>query len=525
MGRNMNRRNALSISFFVLTFASATAVADVSLRSLLDEISVRESLTRLPEPAYTAHLHSSHDRGTVARDRPGWFANEDHTNFIRKEQVDGRTEHVLLDVSGPGAITRFWCTVGETDGKGLLRIYLDGRKVVEGPVLELLGGGRLCGAPLSDGVAHETPFLMRGHNLYLPIPYAKSCKVTYESRDLHPPAGKGIRPEKFYYNIETREYAAGTEVETFSLSVLDRAKSIVEKTNAALLAPLESAIPANCHEESFDGMLNPGERRELAFDGEGAVRYIGWSVTRADADEAAANLRVEMAFDGVRTVDVPAGALFGTGCLFAPHATRFTAAAESGASCCAWVMPYARTCKFKVVNRGERAIRIERSRIAVSPYAWTAGRSMYFHASWRLWANMRVTPFYPLDANFASVSGTGLFAGVLVDVRNQGSGWWGEGDEKVFVDGAESPVMIGTGSEDHFGYAWGLATKFSHPFVAQPEGNGARAPGRVVNLRWRALDAIPFTSGIRYDMEVIPQRPDEVDYGMFACWYAVETSK
>ena len=33
-------------------------------------------------------------------------------------------------------------------------------------------------------------------------------------------------------------------------------------------------------------------------------------------------------------------------------------------------------------------------------------------------------------------------------------GWWGEGDEKFFVDGEKFPSTFGTGSEDYFGYAW-----------------------------------------------------------------------
>lgn len=32
--------------------------------------------------------------------------------------------------------------------------------------------------------------------------------------------------------------------------------------------------------------------------------------------------------------------------------------------------------------------------------------------------------------------------------------WWGEGDEKLFVDGEKFPSTFGTGSEDYVGYAW-----------------------------------------------------------------------
>jgi len=32
--------------------------------------------------------------------------------------------------------------------------------------------------------------------------------------------------------------------------------------------------------------------------------------------------------------------------------------------------------------------------------------------------------------------------------------WWGEGDEKFFVDGEKMPSTFGTGSEDYFAHAW-----------------------------------------------------------------------
>ena len=50
--------------------------------------------------------------------------------------------------------------------------------------------------------------------------------------------------------------------------------------------------------------------------------------------------------------------------------------------------------------------------------------------------------------------GRGRFCGVMLHVWNPRGGWWGEGDEKFFVDGEKFPSTFGTGSEDYFGYAW-----------------------------------------------------------------------
>jgi hypothetical protein len=38
-----------------------------------------------------------------------------------------------------------------------------------------------------------------------------------------------------------------------------------------------------------------------------------------------------------------------------------------------------------------------------------------------------------------------------------------EGDEMIFIDHAELPTIIGTGSEDYFGNAWGYQEAFTGP--------------------------------------------------------------
>src|SRR5690606_32345834 len=117
---------------------------------------------------------------------------------------------------------------------GTLRIYLDGadKPTIEGPIEDVLDKGLLVEGPLSQGVSPETPYNQRGHNLYLPIPYAKSCKVTY-STDVE--MDRGARTgEALYYQINFRSYPEGTEVESFSKERLAAAKETLDKTQARL---------------------------------------------------------------------------------------------------------------------------------------------------------------------------------------------------------------------------------------------------------------------------------------------------
>ncbi|MBN1422505.1 MAG: hypothetical protein JXP34_27255, partial [Planctomycetes bacterium] len=198
----------------------------ISLESLLDEMVDRDRLARLPDPPYVSRQASSYDRGSVAPDAPGWFANRDTAQFIRIEERRGREEKVMMEADGPGAIVRFW--MGAVDGPavgppGTLRIYLDGAETpaIEGVADAIVGGRALVGPPLAA-------IRSIGRNLYLPIPYAKRCEVTYE--------GGG----RCWYVIQYRRYPAGTRVRPFAMGDLRAA----DRVGRLLLAPQNSVDPA-----------------------------------------------------------------------------------------------------------------------------------------------------------------------------------------------------------------------------------------------------------------------------------------
>jgi len=82
--------------------------------------------------------------------------------------------------------------------------------------------------------------------------------------------------------------------------------------------------------------------------------------------------------------------------------------------------------------------------------------------------------------------------------------WWGEGDEKFFVDGEKMPSTFGTGTEDYFGYAWGSAKAFDSALQTQPRNgatdeigknadkNGPGNIGHITMARWQIPDNVPF---------------------------------
>ena len=86
-----------ALALFVASYTpAASAPPVVSTASLLADMTDADRLARLPEQPYRALLASSYDRSSTASDKPGWFANGDYSNFIRKETVDGHTEYVMM---------------------------------------------------------------------------------------------------------------------------------------------------------------------------------------------------------------------------------------------------------------------------------------------------------------------------------------------------------------------------------------------------------------------------------------------
>ena len=92
--------------------------------------------------------------------------------------------------------------------------------------------------------------------------------------------------------------------------------------------------------------------------------------------------------------------------------------------------------------------------------------------------------------------GKGHYVGTLLSVRTRSPNWFGEGDEKIFIDGEEKASIWGTGTEDYFLQAWGLKKTmtpfFGTPYYDQPY----RLIGSNISCyRWHLADPIAFREG------------------------------
>ncbi|MCF6332220.1 MAG: DUF2961 domain-containing protein [Draconibacterium sp.] len=506
-----------------LFFFSSCKKNTVTLESLLAEMTDKTVVTYFPEKLYTLKQFSSYDRKSISPGNKNWWANADYTQFIREEENKGRREFVLLDAEGPGAIVRFWMTfAGEGASKGTMRIYIDKSEdpVIDGNVLDILSGDVLATDPLVSSVSPETEYQRRGHNLYLPLPYSQHCKITYECDAVKFENNRWC--PSIYYNINYRTYKSEVEVESISKEVLERAQPKINQTSEILLGSVDDKEP------DFKVFKNLAATDSLSVEipGKGkAISKISVKLDAQDINQALRSTVLIVSFEGEKTVWIPVGEFFGTGYQISPSKTWYTKVGQNGLMEASWLMPFKASAQVQIINYGDQPVKVELE-ASTTNYNWK-NSSMYFGASWHEYNQIYTAKDtvsknheWHFDVNYVDLTGQGIYVGDALTVFNTVDAWWGEGDEKIFVDGEDFPSCIGTGTEDYYGYAWCRPEKFTHPFIAQPTGAGNFHPGMTVNLRYRSLDAIPFTNELNSNIELWHWVKTKINYAMTAFWYA-----
>lgn len=516
----------VTLLFSGMVLISCTERKIISIKSLLIEMTDRKSITELPSPWYKLKQFSSYDRETDSVGGKGWFANADYTQFIGVDSSKGRKEYILFDTDGPGAVVRWWMTfAGEGSYDGTIRIYIDNGKdpVFGDDVLTLLSGHLLAGEPLSSSVSPETDLARRGHNLYLPIPFARHCRITYECKAIRISANS--RKPSIYYNICYREYEKGTRVVSFSKYEIDNAAELIKITNSSLQSPETSIRSKDIRSFNSTESIQANDSVILKIENKSSsVSKIILKLDAFDTEQAMRSTVLKITFDGFQTVWVPAGDFFGTGYKKTTSATWNSMVDEQMNMEAYWLMPFKNSCSVTLINYGEQVVKAD-LKVEVSKYKWRKN-SMYFGASWHEYHQILTAGAESAggtgrhrDINYADIKGKGVYAGDAVTVFNTVDAWWGEGDEKIFVDGESFPSSIGTGTEDYYGYAWCRPELFTHPFIAQPSGSGNFHPGLTINMRYRDLDAIPFNSSISSNIELWHWLPAVINYGLTSYWY------
>ena len=417
------------------------------------------------------------DRGPG--DRGAWYANNDRGNYLRVEQRPDGAEHVMVDVQGPGCLARLW----SANPSGTLHFDVDGERVWS------VDFAALCAGAVEGAPAPLAAMRARGGNVYLPILFAQRLEVSSTQADL-------------YYLADVVRWPEAVEVESFAPAQLREHREVIAQVAAGELE----------HDGWMSGWHGEVPARSL-------VRALSVSVEGPDAAklEVLRRARLVVRCGEETTVDVPVLAFFAAGPDGAAWEGALLGRWSQGGFYCKFPMPFPDGGSVEVVVDGEELGVSFRIALSVAPDA-VGLDALRFRAGYHLVKGQPTRPFS--EHRVLDARGVGRLVGCSLLVRNPTRVWWGEGDEKIYIDGEQAPSWFGTGTEDYFGYAWCDPTPFAAPFHAQVQCEGPINYGFTQLHRTHVLDSVPFRRALRFELERWHWVPDAVvDYETVAYWY------
>ncbi|RKX46166.1 MAG: DUF2961 domain-containing protein, partial [Verrucomicrobia bacterium] len=253
---------------------------------------------------------------------------------------------------------------------------------------------------------------------------------------------------------------------------------------------------------AFD-MIQPGETKTLMdVEGSGTIRRI-WMTTMQRDPQMLRSLRLEMYWDqsDKPAVSVPLGDFFGASVGQLPvFENALFSSPEARSFTCVLPMPYRTGARVTVSNDSDIPLRYIFYDIDFTQGETHPDDMLYFHAHWRRerWTTLR-EDFEILP----KIAGEGRFLGCNVGVllKPGNTGWWGEGEVKVYLDGdAQWPTLVGTGLEDYIGTGWGLGA-YANQFQGCPIAD--HKTGRYSFYRYHIPDPIYFDEDCRVVIQQI----------------------
>ncbi len=246
--------------------------------------------------------------------------------------------------------------------------------------------------------------------------------------------------------------------------------------------------------------IEPGQSLTLGeLEGPGVITHF-WCTISADDLFYGRSLVLRIYWDGLDkpSVEAPLGDFFGVGHgAWTSYTSMPVSVTSNGrAHTCYWRMPFRKSARVTVTNESN-AFKCDSFYYYLD---WQksdllSDDSTYFHAQYR-----QSAPAEPGDYTILEATGQGQYVGTVYSVHQMENGWFGEGDDRFYIDGEESPSLRGTGTEDYFNDAWGFRS-FSTPFYGVPLFEGYFAGDRVSAYRWHLNDPVAFKRSLKVAIE------------------------
>jgi len=286
--------------------------------------------------------------------------------------------------------------------------------------------------------------------------------------------------------------------------------------------------------------IAPGETAVLLeTEGPGKVTHIWVTVSQylAHVPDAAMlrDMVLKIYWDGasVPSVDVPLGDFFGLGHglpsgyyesrKYQVTADPITVGVNERAMNCYFPMPFQKSARIEIYNNGLRSLKQLYFHVDYELGPQPTGSGL-FHAEFRQnkelrsqeWVNLSGADNYVL----METEGQGHYVGTMLYIDSDPGGWWGEGDDMIFIDHDTQPTINGTGTEDYFLNAWCYRNAFSYARYGCPLLETRSDGGQFTTVyRFHIDDPIRFSKHIRMTIEHVWDAGTVNSFASVAYWY------
>ena len=521
--------NCLS-GFLLFAFVACDKQKEtITMADLLDEMTDLKRLTEYEGNDYKSVQYSSYDRRSTHVNDSFWFANADgfgnepipgFEEILREPDSEGIGEYLICDVQQPGVILRLW--TASISGK--VRVYIDelNSPIYEGSAQDFFWKTLdvLSGIP---GKKDSLSAFRQFDAVYFPIPFAQRCRIEWI----------GKIEEIHFYHVGVRVYKPSRKVQSFRKADFINYAQEIENANERLLDSPKLSDYDLLNEHVIDVNIPASTTSELfSLKGSLAINVIELKIHTKNYEEALRRNVIKIYFDEAPRpqVNSPLADFFGASPGIYPYQSLPMSISADSIFTCRLIMPFRKSARIEIVNGSNEDVNISGS-ILTDSYKWKEGKTMYFHSVWSMDYDLTANndPINKIsDILYFEGEGKGRVIGVAAFIYNPSNvptswgNWWGEGDEKIFVDKDTFPSFFGTGSEDYFNYSWSSSRIFSYPYCGQPRNDGPGNRGYVSNYRWHISDDIPFNEKISFYMELWHHGVvADFSYGRIVWFYAL----
>lgn len=427
-------------------------------------------------------------------------------SFIGKE--GGRL--ILADFKGPGVLNRIWTPTPTND---TLRFYFDGEKEPRITVaFNDLFSGKVY--PFVKPICSNE---VGGFYCYMPIPFAKSLKITY--------AGPRIQ----FHQIQYRALP-GYEVKSYIPALTPEVKNAIESAGKQWnnifqsIADFAKGPSADYEVKTETFTLQPGQSVPFFQMNKGG-RIVGFEIDGGDSFEGLTKdiiLSAKWDNDATPAIQAPLVDFFGYG--YGEPAMRSMIIGTRGTmSYCYMPAPFDQNAEMKLTyatrNTGKQSPVTITTKVYYNKNARIAAQEGKFYTVWSRFLDAEKGKYH----TFANLKGKGHYVGTIhwAQALIPGMTQFFEGDDSIYVDGKMR--MHGTGSEDYYNGGWyALLDRWDRGVSLPIHGSldYSLQMGRTGGYRFYTTDKMPFEKEIFVGIEHGPTGNEwPVDYASIAFYY------